>query len=765
MDEARILIVEDERIVARDLAGTLEKLGYTVCGIAASGEDAVARATGDRPDLVLMDIVLAGEMNGVDAAMAIRHRLDIPVVYLTAYADDATLQKAKVTEPFGYLIKPFEERELHTAIEMALYKHGMERKLRLNERWLSTTLRSIGDAVIATDARGRVKFMNTVAEDLTGWQMDEATGRDLTEVFDIVNEETRAPTENPVARALRDGVVVGLANHTILISRDGTEAPIADSAAPIRDDGDGVSGVVMVFRDISEERKAQRALAAEKEKLAVTLRSIGDGVIVTDTEGAVVSQNKVAEALTGWPEREAVGRPLGDVFQIIDERTREPAEDPVAKVLQAGLVVGMANHTALIARDGTERSIADSGAPIRDEESRILGVVLVFRDVSEARRLEEEVQRVQKLESVGILAGGIAHDFNNILTAIVGNISYAKILLPEGNEVRERLDEAEKASWRAKDLTQQLLTFSRGGAPVTRPADLRGMVKDSVAFALRGTNVRGAISAADDLWSVTVDPGQMNQVFNNLLINASQAMPEGGTAGVTLENVTLTADRTSLLPAGRYVRTSVRDEGVGISGEHLRKIFDPYFTTKHRGSGLGLAVSFSIVKSHGGAITVESELGRGSTFLVYLPATGEPLPGPAGDAETVVRGRGRVLVMDDEEQIRRLVGGLLSKLGYEVVAAQDGVEAIELYREARDAGEPIDVVILDLTVPGKMGGLETLERLRAIDPHVKGIVSSGYSNDPVIAEHERHGFRAAVIKPYNVEEFSRVVREVIAGTG
>ena len=630
MDGPSILIVEDERIVARDLQGTLEKLGYAVCGLAATGEDAVDLALGSRPDLVLMDIVLAGEMSGVDAAMKIREVADIPVVYLTAYADDATLQRAKVSEPFGYLVKPFEERELHTSIEMALYKHQMERKLRLSERWLSTTLRSIGDAVIATDDRGRVKFMNGVAETLTGWPEDEAEGRELVEVFDIVNEDTREPSENPVARTLREGVVVGLANHTVLISRNGSERPIADSAAPIRDDGGAVSGVVMVFRDTSEER-----------------------------------------------------------------------------------------------------------------------------------RVEQERQRVQKLESVGILAGGIAHDFN-LLTAIVGNVSYAKILLPPQDEARERLDEAEKASWRAKDLTQQLLTFSRGGAPVTRPTELVPLVEDSVAFALRGTNIRGRVSAPDDLWTVTVDPGQMNQVFNNLVINAGQAMPEGGTAVVTLENVTLPGGHPSLLPEGPYVRTSVRDEGVGISREHLDKVFDPYFTTKHRGSGLGLAVSYSIVKSHAGALIADSELGRGATFSVYLPATdARPLASEDAGA-VVVAGQGKILVMDDEESIRSLVSQLLAKLGYEVATAPDGATAVELFRNAAEGGRAFDAVLLDLTVPGEMGGLEALTLMKGIDPSVKGIVSSGYSNDPVIAEHRRHGFRRAVAKPFNIEELSRTVREVVA---
>ena len=761
MSEVRILIVEDEAIVARDLHATLEKLGYLVPPIIMTGEEAIEKAAELGPDLVLMDIVLKGEMDGITAAQRIRDELDIPVVYLTAYADDATLERAKVTEPFGYLIKPFEERELQTNIEMALYKHRMETKLKASERWLSTTLRSIGDGVIATDADAKVVFMNPVAEELTGRKEEEALGKPLREVFRIVNEHTRAPAESPVEKAIRQGVLVGLANHTVLIARDGSETPISDSAAPIREDGGDVTGVVMVFRDITERRAWERKLAAEKERLAVTLRSIGDGVVVTDTEGKVVMLNRVAETLTGWKDEEAAGEPLSEVFRIIDEKTREPCDNPVEKVLEAGLVVGLANHTVLIARDGIERNIEDSGAPIHDKDSNIHGVVLVFRDVTDKLRLEDEVRKMQKLESVGILAGGIAHDFNNILTAVLGNIGLAKLASEPGGEVFEKLKEAEKAGGRASELTQQLLTFSRGGAPVKRTASVIRLLQDSASLSLSGSASAYEIYIDEDLWAVDIDEGQMSQVLNNLIINASQAMPDGGLLEVHAENEIVGPGHQAGLQQGRYVCMAVKDRGVGISEEHIGKVFDPYFTTKQKGSGLGLAVSYSIVKRHDGQITVESELGAGTTFRVYLPASTGKLPPEVRAEEKPIPGEGKILVMDDDEQIRHMVGHLLAGVGYEAEFATDGAEAIELYRKSLAAGKPFDAVVLDLTVPGGMGGREALSALREMDPSVKAVVSSGYSNDPVLADHARYGFRAALVKPYKVGELSQVLHDIL----
>nr|HID60014.1 response regulator [Desulfobacterales bacterium] len=631
MPKANILVVEDEGIVAKDIQVSLEGLGYAVPAIALSGKEAVSKARELQPDLVLMDIMLRGGMNGIEAADSIREDLDIPVVYLTAYADAHILERAKVTEPFSYIVKPFDERELYSAIEIALYRHKLEKELKETKNWLATILRSIGDAVIATDRNGSVTFMNPVAESLTGWKEEEALNKELTEVFNIISEKTRKPVKNPVYRVLREGTVVGLANHTVLIARNGTEIPIDDCAAPVRDGRGGITGVVLVFRDI-------------------TVR----------------------------------------------------------------------------------------------------------------KRMEEELLKSQKLESVGILAGGIAHDFNNILMAILGNISMAKVFAKPGDKVFERLSEAEKASLRARDLTQQLLTFSRGGRPVKKQVSISELIQDSVSFALAGSDVGCEFSLPDNLWPVEVDDGQISQVINNLVINADQAMPEGGIIKVRGENITVDKDHPLPVKEGRYVKVSIEDQGIGIPKEHLSKVFDPYFTTKQKGSGLGLATSYSILKNHGGYISVESELNVGTIFHIYLPALREGLiPEKEVEEEVPIAGRGRVLVMDDEDIVREVAGDMLTQLGYEVESAKDGVEAIELYKKAMEAGKSYDVVILDLTVPGGMGGKEAIQRLLEIDPEVKGVVSSGYSNDPIMAEFRRYGFTGVVAKPYRIKDLSEVLARIV----
>lgn len=508
-------------------------------------------------------------------------------------------------------------------------------------------------------------------------------------------------------------------------------------------------------------REREARLAEEKERLAVTLRSIGDGVIVTDIGGAITLINRVAEQMTGWSQQEAAGRQLHEVFNIINEKTKKPCENPVEKVAASGLICGLANHTALIRKDGTEIVIEDSAALIRDRHSKMVGVVLVFRDVTEKRRMEEEMLNVEKLRSVGLLAGGLAHDFNNLLTAIVGNVSLAKKFIQPDHKAHARLEEAEKATRRAASLTQQLLTFSKGGAPVRAARPIADIIREAAALILSGSAVACEFAAKDDIWNVNVDAGQMSQVFNNLIINAVQAMPNGGMITFTIENVVLADKEIAALKAGAYVKIDVRDRGVGIPEEHLARIFEPYFTTKEQGSGLGLASVFSVIKKHDGHISVESAPALGTTFHVYLPA----LPGKcaAQDAGVarIADGRGRILVMDDEVLIRSIAGELLNELGYDASFAQNGREAVALYQRAREEKKPFDVVIMDLTIPGGMGGEEAIRQLRALDPDVKAIVSSGYSNDPVMADFEKHGFQGVIVKPYSVENFSTTLHTVL----
>ena len=502
-------------------------------------------------------------------------------------------------------------------------------------------------------------------------------------------------------------------------------------------------------------------LAEEKERLAVTLRSIGDAVIVTDVDGAVTLLNKVAEYLTGWTMLDAVGKPLAEVFHIINEKTRERCEHPVANVIKTGLICGLTNHTALVRRDGAQLNIEDSAAPIRDKESRIIGVVLVFRDTTEKRRMEEELIKVEKLESVGVLAGGLAHDFNNLLTAILGNISMAKMYLGDGNKAFARLTEAESASKRASELTYQLLTFSRGGAPIRKTASLGDLVRESARFTLSGTSVAAEYSIGDDIWSVEIDPGQISQVFSNLIINAVQAMPSGGTIIFTAKNVIVGADDVPTLKGGQYVQISIEDRGIGIPEEILPRIFDPYFTTKQTGSGLGLASVYSIIKKHDGHITVESKPGQGTTFRIYLQASRGIPAARTMQQGPITEGIGKVLVMDDEKIVRDICGEMLRSLGYVSDFAINGAEAVKMYQQALRKGEPYHAVIMDLTIPGGMGGREAIRELHGLDPDVRAIVSSGYSNDPIMAGYKEYGFRGVIIKPYSIDLFSKTLREVL----
>ncbi|HBF42038.1 MAG TPA: hybrid sensor histidine kinase/response regulator, partial [Desulfobacteraceae bacterium] len=426
-----------------------------------------------------------------------------------------------------------------------------------------------------------------------------------------------------------------------------------------------------------------------------------------------------------------------------------------------GLVVRLAGNTVLIDKNGMKRPIDHNGAPIKDDRGNITGVVLVFRDITEKRRLEQELIKADKLESVGILAGGIAHDFNNILTGILGSIALAKTYAKTEDTILERLRSAETASLRARNLTQQLLTFSRGGAPIKKTVFVSELLKDASDFALSGSNVKGEISKRDDLWPVEVDEGQITQVINNLIINAGQAMPEGGIIKVRAENIVVDAAQGLPLKGGKYVKISIEDQGIGIAKEHLQKIFDPYFTSKQKGSGLGLATAYSIVRRHDGCIQVKSKLRVGSTFHIYLPASSKEVLIEKKIREEIPAGEGRILLMDDEELVRKVSGEMLEVLGYEVEFAKDGAEAIEVYKKAKESLHPFDAIIVDLTVPGGMGGKETVEKLIELDPEVKAIVSSGYSTDPVMANFRQYGFGAIVTKPYSMKELAEALHRVV----
>ncbi len=388
-------------------------------------------------------------------------------------------------------------------------------------------------------------------------------------------------------------------------------------------------------------------------------------------------------------------------------------------------------------------------------------VRIYARDITERKKMEEDILRVQKLESLGVLAGGIAHCFNNILTAILGNLSLARMQSGPSSSIARRMEECEKASIQASELIQQLLTFSSGGAPVKKTIAFSPLLKGAVSFVLRGTNVKGNVEIPDDLWCVEADGAQLSQALQNLLINATQAVPEGGDVIVRAENETLGHDNPHRLPPGDYLMVCIEDHGCGIPREHLDKIFDPYFTTKPHGTGLGLSAVYSIIKKHGGAIEVSSVVGKGSSFFVRIPALplGQPEDGTASKSEPA--GNGRILLMDDEECIREIATEILEYVGYQVESCADGKEAVERFTLAKEGDAPFAAVILDLTVPGGMGGKDAAQLLRSADPNVVLIVSSGYSNDPVMANYRQYGFSAAIIKPFDAGTLARELGRLV----
>ena len=510
--------------------------------------------------------------------------------------------------------------------------------------------------------------------------------------------------------------------------------------------------------EIRQRMEAEHTLATEKERLSVTLRSIGDGVITTDLAGRVVFLNKMAEMITGWTEQEAAGQPLEKVFHIIDEKNGQPLESPVDKVIRSGRIVELSSDIVLIAKDGRMRSIADSGAPIRDRESRIVGAVLVFRDISEKARLESEMQKMRKLESVGLLAGGIAHDFNNLLVGIVGNLSLAREFVKPDDKTHPLLLGAEKAALRATELTRQLLTFSKGGEPVRETDSIVEIIRESASFVLHGGNVACTFAMPEDLWLVDVDRGQMSQVIQNIIINARQSMPDGGSIRISGENIADFVLPTAKGAApGKYVKISIQDSGIGIPGKYLDRIFDPYFSTKKEGNGLGLTISHSIISKHDGHIAVQSQQGEGTTFIIHLPASEKGLRGRKATKGRALAGKAKVLVMDDEEAVLQVIQSMLSHFGHEVVTAKNGEEAVTLYEKHRNASAPFDLVLMDLTVPGGMGGREAVAKILAIDPQAKVVVSSGYSNDPVMGNHKDYGFCAAIVKPYQLSKLVETI--------
>lgn len=509
---------------------------------------------------------------------------------------------------------------------------------------------------------------------------------------------------------------------------------------------------MMIVFIVEIMHRAWANLASERKLLNVTLDSLGEGVVAINREARIIFINKAGANLIGCNPEKVIGQPLEKIFYVFDDSTSQPIDIRFTTKHESDLV--------MLAGDLCEVPITLNCSPIKFPNEQVIGTVVVFQDISERLKTQQELVKTDKLDSLGILAGGIAHDFNNILGAILSNVQLAMMKMEKNQDIKVYLARTVETARKASDLTKQLMTFSKGGSPVRKDASLVELIKDTAEFALRGTKVKAEFAIPDSLWIASVDESQISQVIHNLVINAQQAMPRGGVILIAAENIRA-GDQSRFKP-GNYIKITVTDKGIGIPRENLTKIFDPFFTTKKQGTGLGLTISYSIIRQHEGYLEVDSQEGVGTTFIIYLPALDGISVSSEARQEVAASGEGyKILLMDDEATILDAVGEMLRQHGYQVVLAPNGDAAIERYQEAIGVGEHFDAIIVDLTVPGGKGGQEVVAHLRDFDSKIKAIISSGHANDPILADYERFGFKGVVSKPYKIEELNKVLQNVL----
>jgi len=640
----KILIVDDEFTTRLLLNEILSSEGCHVVGEAENGPQAVAMTVELEPDLILMDIVMPGDMDGISAAEKIKEASSTPIVFLTGHGDPEYIQRAKRLEPFGYVMKPFDETEVKAFVEIALYKSKMERELQ--------------------------------------------TAHDTTQKF--------------------------------------------------RKEWEGI------------------------------FQAIGHPTLILDEHHHVIHANAATVRETGIPADNLIGRKCYEVFH---QRTQPPKNCPFEKVVTTGHL-----ETTEMEIETLNGIFLVSCTPVFDDANRLEKVIHIATDITERKRAEEErdkleiqLRQAQKMEVIGTLTEGIAHDYNNMLSVILGNISLAKEHVKANTTISGFLTEAEKASLKTRDLTHRLMALSEKGAPLRQSGSIENPLREIFEEIQYHENIDCALDISGELWPVDYDPTQMHYAIRNLLINAMEAIPGGGSINIQLENTTIgdpVQDSLQPLPQGRYVHILIKDNGIGILKENLDRIFDPYFSTKERGiqkgMGLGLTTAYTIIQKHEGYISIQSAPGEGTAVSVFLPAS--KIPGFERKKNTTGAKRvpgNKVLVMDDEESLRKLLQQMLRRLGCQVELAKDGLEAIKKYKKQMDSGTPFDVVILDLTIKGGMGGKQTIKELLEIDEGVRAIVSSGYFNEPIMTKYKEYGFMGAIPKPYLMNDLERGLRKVI----
>ncbi|HHO59418.1 MAG TPA: PAS domain-containing sensor histidine kinase, partial [Thiotrichales bacterium] len=599
----------------------------------------------------------------------------------------------------------FQRRLLDVCASIASIVFQRQKSIQENRRWqkqlqtttenLAVTIESIADGLISTDINGDIVIFNEVAEALTGWQREDALGKSVDDVFNVVYECSGENGYHPAVCMLDDNRCFQNDDNITLVSRDGQSRYISLSESPVKDEQGNITGVVVAFRDITQQRSDRVKKLESQQRLHSIVENTADALYLVEANGNIIDVNQTACDMLGYSREELLSMSVPDIQQSMPTDTY--GEFFASLVIDQSVTV-----------EGLHRRKDGSCFPVEVRLRQFVSnnqmlVVALARDISDRKQAEEEIIKARKLESIGLLAGGIAHDFNNLLGIIMGNIDLGRRCLEQGSNGDHYLVKAGNASKRAADLTQQLLTFSKGGDPVKKTSDIKRIIRESAEFSLHGSNVQPEYSCRCVTVVADVDDGQISQVIQNLVINARQAMPEGGSLRLHCENAAIHQDENEHIAAGDYIKITVQDSGEGIPDDIIHSVFDPYFTTKQEGSGLGLALSYSIIKKHRGYIFVDSERGKGTTFTIYLPVgdiSARPDEAVACDtaAGSGVDQKGRIMIMDDDAMIREIGEAMLQNLGYEVVQAVDGEEALALYQAAMQGGAEIDLVIMDLTV-------------------------------------------------------------------
>ncbi|MGC2064278.1 MAG: PAS domain-containing protein [Thermodesulfovibrionales bacterium] len=630
--------------------------------------------------------------------------------------------------------------------------------LRSSESMLQAIIDAEPECVKLLDADGRVLMMNQA-----GLAMIEADSLEQVKgqiVCPLITSEYRQSFVELIDRVFRGES--GTLEFEV-VARKGGHLWLETHAVPFRNDKEEIIALLGVTRNITERKHAQEALRQSEEFLRNTLDNVDEGFLVVDRDLTIQLANKTYSKWVGL----SIGDIIGSKCYEITHKVFTPCyETGVACAVRAAFDTGMPQRTVHdhTDEDGKKMYIEIKTFPVRDASGQVTFVIETLSNITEKYLLEEERVKTQKLAAIGTLAGGIAHDFNNLLQGIFGYISVAKMSIDQKEKSLAMLEQAEEALHLSVNLTTQLLTFSKGGKPLKKLIRIGAAVENAVKFSLSGSHTNYTMDIPADLRSVEADAGQVAQVIQNIVLNANDAMAGSGTVHVSLANVDIAKDSIVSLPnGGQFVCLVIQDSGIGIPEQNLPRIFDPYFTTKQKGSGLGLATSYSIIKNHGGMIEVKSELNKGTTFTIYLPASGSAeMEAATATSHAVGTMKGRILLMDDEDLVRKVAQAMVTALGHDVVSAEDGKKAVELFRRAREAGTPFDLVILDLTVKGGMGGEEAIRKIREIDPDVTAVVSSGYADSPVVADYRTYGFSAVLNKPYTIDAINDMLESLLA---